>query len=61
MNCIIKWNNDMKSIRFWPSETKARACDQKRAGVSGTDEANSGCSSIMTSYDGWEGIPVVNL
>lgn len=49
MNCIIKWNNDMRSIRFWPTEIKMRACDHKRAGVSDTDEANSGCSSTVTS------------
>lgn len=44
MDGIIKWNNDMGSIRFWPSEIKKRACEQMRAGVSHIDPAN--CSVL---------------
>lgn len=42
MDGIIKWNNDIGSIRFWPSEIKTRACEQMRAGVSDIDPANCG-------------------
>lgn len=35
---IIKWNNDMGSIRFWPTEIKMRTCEQR---VSDSDSANS--------------------
>lgn len=42
MDGIIKWNNDMGSIIFWPREINTRAWEQMRAGVSDIDPANCG-------------------